>query len=526
MKKIFINKSDSLAEIVEKIIEAKEKEVVLVIPRDSVLKESVANFHLIKREAEAVKKEILIESVDEEVLALAKASKIEAVHSFFNNSTSSRYLSDVIVPDELNNESNFENLGEELVGENKEKKKVKLRSRLIKKGGVGDKEEEFLPQRKKRFKFWTLVSVPTLVIFLGGGVWFFGFAFGKASIALNFEKKNWSYQANFLADKSLTKINTEKQLLPAEVFILKKNMVQLFPASGKESVFQKATGKITIYNAYSSKPQILVEATRFATPDGKIFRLTKQVTVPGAEVKDGKIIPSSVEAEVIADKPGLEYNVGPTPHLTIPGFKGTPKYEGFYGALLEGTKGGFAGQKAVPTADDINKAKEKATEVLKNAVKSNFFASEPFGFKILSFDIIVNRLTVDSNTDEKGNFSVFGEVTFRAFGIKEEDIKLILLSLAKGGEEGLVFEDLKIDYSQLKPDFERGIISFHVAASAILKPDFDEEDFKIKVRGKKKEEVRAMILDLPRLQNAKISLWPFWLKSLPRNQNKIKILLN
>lgn len=528
MKKFFIGKNESLAEVVEKIIETKEREIVLVIPRDSVLRESVSNFHLIKREAEAAKKEILIESVDEEVLALAKASKIEAVHSFFNSSSSSRYLSDVIVPDESSGDGNefSEKTTEKIIKKREKKIAKRLGDKLVKKEAINFEEEEFLPRKKKSSKFLVLIFIFVFAVIVGGGIWLFGVLFGRASIILNFEKKPWSYQADFLADKSLNKVNTEKKLLPAEIFVLKKNMVQFFPASGKQFVSQKATGKITIYNAYSSKPQLLVESTRFLTPDGKVFRLTKQVTIPGAEIKDGKIIPSSVEAEVIADKTGLEYNVGPTPHLVIPGFKGTPKYEGFYGALLEGTSGGFAGEKAVPTADDLSRAKEKATEVLKNAARSSFFVSQPVGFKILASDVVINRLTVDSNTNEKGDFSVFGEATFRAFGVKEEDLKSILLSLAKKGEEGLIFEDLRIDFSQLKPDFEKGTISFYVAASGILKPNFNEEEFKLKIRGKEKEKARDLILELPHLSNAKISLWPFWLKNLPQNQSKIKILTN
>ncbi len=70
--------------------------------------------------------------------------------------------------------------------------------------------------------------------------------------------------------------------------------------------------------------------TRFLALDGKIFRLTKGITVPGAKIVEGKIIPSSIEAAVIADQPGEAYNIGPVSRFSIPGLKGTPKYEAFY----------------------------------------------------------------------------------------------------------------------------------------------------------------------------------------------------
>ena len=63
---------------------------------------------------------------------------------------------------------------------------------------------------------------------------------------------------------------------------------------------QKAQGTLTIYNAYSSAPQTLVATTRFVTPDGKIFRLTNEVTVPGAKITNGQIVPSSINAPIAA----------------------------------------------------------------------------------------------------------------------------------------------------------------------------------------------------------------------------------
>ena len=77
MKKISVNKSDEAAIIVEKIIEADVNEIILIIPRFSHLAESLENFHLLKREAEAIDKKILIESVDNRVVELAELAGVE-----------------------------------------------------------------------------------------------------------------------------------------------------------------------------------------------------------------------------------------------------------------------------------------------------------------------------------------------------------------------------------------------------------------------------------------------------------------
>ena len=74
IKKIIIGKSDEVAPVVEKIIDADAKEIVLSIPRFSKLGESLANFHLIKRESELLNKKIVIESVDDKVVELANVT--------------------------------------------------------------------------------------------------------------------------------------------------------------------------------------------------------------------------------------------------------------------------------------------------------------------------------------------------------------------------------------------------------------------------------------------------------------------
>ena len=98
-------------------------------------------------------------------------------------------------------------------------------------------------------------------------------------------------------------------------------------ASGK-----KAHGSVVIYNEYNSSPQTLVATTRLESSDGKIFRLTKNIVVPGTTVVGGSPQPGAIEAEVVADQAGSEYNIDQT-KFTIPGFSGGPKFDKFYQSL-------------------------------------------------------------------------------------------------------------------------------------------------------------------------------------------------
>ena len=101
----------------------------------------------------------------------------------------------------------------------------------------------------------------------------------------------------------------------------------------------KAFGTITVFNGYSSEPQLLIASTRFLSSNERIFRTTKNIDIPGAQLNDDEIIPSSISVEIVADYLGAEYNIGPS-DFTIPGFKGSPKYQGFYGKSSTAMSGG------------------------------------------------------------------------------------------------------------------------------------------------------------------------------------------
>ncbi|MBI4085691.1 MAG: hypothetical protein HY433_00370 [Candidatus Liptonbacteria bacterium] len=563
MQRIITDKKDTVAKIIEKILESPEAEIVLVIPVGSILSAGGASdFQLLKREAEAADKRISLESVDKETLALAKKVRLEAVHPLFKEEGISRSLSDIVSVRKISDSTSFASAQGGKTSENSfrvespqpaarysdDKKKKKnhreeetLPEIEIEKEFEGKKQEETESRREivealygeaktrkislRKFKIPGLIAAA--VILFVGAAWAIGAAFGRAEVAVSFKKVPWQYQETFLGDKILAKIDANKRSFPVESFSQDKNVTRLFPASGKTEVNQKATGKITVYNAYNASPQLLVANTRFAAPDGKIFRLDNQTLVPGAKVQSGKITPSSVEANVTADKAGEEYNIGPVARLTIPGFKDSPKYDGFYGAFLEQTSGGSTGQKPAPTEQDIASAKDKTAESLKANLENPSLNNRPEGFKILpdASQIQITKLTVNKTVDQSGNFGIFGGASFRALGFREADVKAILQELAAKDYPQMTFKDLKLDYGAVKPDFKNGKLSFSLSVQAALGPQFSGDELKSKIGGLSVNGAKKIILALPSLSGARISLWPFWLRSLPANAKKINIVV-
>jgi hypothetical protein len=420
---------------------------------------------------------------------------------------------------------------EEKVNEEKvnEEKKYQKNNSFFK-DTIVPKEDEDNNSDAKKVNIKRVVGYTFLVVLIIGGI-FFGFPhfFGNVKINLNFVKTQFTYNNSVTADKSVSTINYSNNTIPAQVFVSNKNVTQLFKASGNANVSQKATGIVTIYNAYSSAPQALVATTRFVTPDGKIFRLVNGVTVPGAIVTNGKIVPSSIDAPIIADKPGDSYNVSNISKLTIPGFQGTPKYDGFYGTISSSTTNGFIGNRAVPIASDITSAKAQMTSILDSAFQTNAPATYPDNFISLdgSTSTVITQLSVNTSTDENGNFSVFGEAVFTAVGFNKNDLNNLLLSSAQSNSSvSSTFSDLNINYSNIKSDFSNGTISFTIDAKGDTEASFSKDDFINSILGKDVSTVRSIIGSLPGIANGSISEYPVWLSSIPTNKDLIFINVN
>jgi hypothetical protein len=542
VKKITINKSDEVAVVVEKIIDTDATEIVLNIPRFSHLAESLSNFHLLKREVESLGKNISIESVDDRVIELAEMSGLKAVNPFFVKNKNQ--FSDILAPQVKS-------------------KRFKLKSGLSsRRSGVWPREDGQLKKNEEEAEsssmeipvlqeetaalpkksFWRVLKLPKFPNFIRNFPWkFLGILFltgvivwvllqelPRATIVIHAKKADWSYNNSIITEK-LAKADPQNLTLPNQIFIQKKNLELRFPATGKKQVERFAVGKVTVYNSYSSEPQPLVVKTRFLSPEGKVFLLTKGITVPGAKIVDGKIIPSSIEADVIAEKPGSEYNIGPVKLFTIPGFKGSPRYQAFYGESKEAMTGGFIGEVAYPTDSDLNAAKATAAKNLEDSLRVAIYSQLPEGFKVLddAVNFKILKQTVNETVDETGKFSLFTDAQMTLISFKEEDLYKILTKKAEE-EIGLDFEVIskELKYGLARANYQTGQMSFLVDFKAQLRHKVDLESLRNRIAGRPEVDLKAVIFSLSGIENANISLWPFWVNKVPANQKKIRIIID
>lgn len=394
------------------------------------------------------------------------------------------------------------------------------------------KLEEIKSEKSRKRSVMPIFSGKFLSVFVGlallVALLVLYFILPKAEVSVNAKTEALDQTVNITADKGTTKIDSALNKIPAQLIKLDKRQSQDFSTTGERQVNDKAKGVLTIYNEYSSSPQALVEKTRFVAESGQVFRLVKTITVPGAKIQDGKIVASSIDAEVVADQPGAEYNVAPG-RFSIPGFQGTPKYTTFYGQSKTAMSGGASGLMKVISQEDYDKAKESLWQSLQPALDSEFKAQLPSELKIVEgamkeeLSAIESSLAVGSPAEK---FTLTLKGTAVAVLFDEKDIlELIKKKLAEklSDNKELSLAPEQMNYQLAAIDYVRGQVAMKVKLNGKIVWKVNEDGLRQEIAGQNEKSIRDIFVKHPEVNEARVVFWPFWVKSAPANLNKVII---
>lgn len=296
----------------------------------------------------------------------------------------------------------------------------------------------------------------------------------------------------------------------------------------------KARGTIIISNAYGSEPQQLIATTRFETGDGKVYRLTKGVTVPGVSDVDGKREPGVIEAEVVADEPGESYNIGAS-SFSIPGFKGNPKYEKITGKSKDpmsgGSSEGDAGVKTV-SSQDIERAKEESEntfrsmfeETLKGGMsKEESFLPDSVEVSLVGSPTHPQVGVVASSFEYKARFKA------RAFIFSESVLKdnaSLMLRRGAGLDDTYEIRDVSLEYGEASSDFDRGIMYIKVRATALFASHIDIGTLRDDFLGKDTDGIKEVLERHAEVKKIEVNLKPkLFIVSVPNDPDRVTIVV-
>lgn len=308
-------------------------------------------------------------------------------------------------------------------------------------------------------------------------------------------------------------------------------------ATGEKNVSTKASGKIVIYNDFNTQNQRLIKNTRFQAPDGKIYRINESVDVPGQKTVGGKLVPGSLEVTVYADAPGAEYNIGLT-DFTVPGFKGSPRYDKFYARSKTPMSGGLVGISKVVSPADAEKARGDLTVTLKEKLLADALAQKPKG-SVMYKNAVFYTLTdaVDAGvenaaTDSKSvKFTLKGDITVMLFDSVELSNAIVLVAVPSSdiseGDAVLVqnIEELAFSFKNgdISAPKEGALVPFTLSGNAHAIWRVDVPMLLQKIAGTKKSEYVNVFAGMHGIEKANSKIRPFWKTRFPEDTSKIHV---
>ncbi len=326
---------------------------------------------------------------------------------------------------------------------------------------------------------------------------------------------------------NIKEINYEGSTIPGDIIYTEKEETREFIASGKKDVGGKAQGSVTIYNEWDSNPQTLVANTRFLSSDGKLFRSTTEVTVPGTTVSEGQPVAGTVSVSVVADQSGEEYNIGPS-HFNIPGLPAA-KQEKIYARSGSDMTGGFSKQVTVVSQDDVNGAQGAISGDLFASAEEELRAKIAQDKKILdeaiSKEIVESSPSAEVGTEaESFNFKLKVKVQVMVFS--EDNLKDVssskLLTVLPPDKE-LVYDGKNdIYYEIANLDFSSGTMILKTHIDGLMSSHIKQEELKENLIGKNKQQAEEFLRDLDRFEKVSVNLWPSWIKKVPKRKSNIK----
>jgi len=517
-KTIYLEMDEEVTSVIDKIRKTEFTDIVLVVPKDASISQSVVNLKLIKRKAEELNKNISLVTQDKVARNLASkiglataATAAEVARVAPVSAAPSQSARESAGPIEDTNEVIFDKEpvmhepAELTVVEGEDvQEEVEMHEDSDKK--AARKDNSLTP--KLPWKWITLGGTILLGALLLAGYVYLPRA--KATIYVAAEKKPLSL--NFTGEKD-SKLDTEKVTIPTQIVEVAKEESKKYPATGKKDVGTKSTGIIQVSNRSGSPITIAT-----FSPKGRsdlIFIADSPVTIQHKGDSD---------VRVSAQKAGEVYN----------GFSNTDfvPAKGEVGGLLlfstsSGMSGGSTKEVNVVSQGDINSAKDALSKDLGETVDAEF-ATKSSELKIIedtkTSEVVSSSSSSAVNT-EASEFTMTVKVAAKALGFNVNDVSAIVtaevnrqLGFTKSIiDNGSKTAEIGIDSS----DIATGKISGTIKTNAFVSAKLDESAIRIELSGLNNAKATNYLAGLDGVASSTLEYWPKFIKSFPRIKSHI-----
>ena len=521
---IYIDVEDDITAIIDKASKGDADIVALVLPKKTPTLKSSVNMKLLKNSIEKANKKFVLITNESTLLPLAGSAGVHVANNLKSRPTIPKVPEpkprEQVVTDERNEDEALVDASKS-VGELDDEAKKSLKP-VTKKDGKRKNTSRFKAVGKikvpdfNKFRLRMIMLIVGLIVGVAG--WYIMFrVMPQATIAIQAQTSTISSEITVTLDTAATSVDSEKQIVPAELKEIKKTLTERFTSTGEKDVGKKATGTMTIQNCDSSDPITIPSGTSFTDSNtGFVFVSGAAIEVPGGSFSGGGCSsPGEASVAVTAAEGGDSRNLSPRSY-DVSGV----------GNLISGQGGQMSGGTSevikVVTQEDIDLATSTLEKKVDESVRSELTALFDESF------IVIDQTFNSSNTKPASNVavsteadegSVSAEFTYTMIGLRESGLAQLLegdqLSQIDAGALTILDNGVtgaRVDINEKISDTQ---YTLRVAADALVGPEISIDALAEEVAGKRYSEVIEVIKSKPGVRDATVEFSPFWVFSAP-----------
>lgn len=371
----------------------------------------------------------------------------------------------------------------------------------------------------------TVMGLFVVAVFVAGAAMYL--TAGSAVIAVTPTSQPIDERIAVTVSDATTAVDSAFGKLPGQLLEVSKSATRTQAATGSRDVASKARGKITVSNEYSSTPQTLIATTRFEAPNGLIYRTLSTVNVPGMTINKGVPSPGTTTVDVIADKPGTEYNI-PAGKFVVAAFKekgDADRTQKIYGTSLAPMAGGANGPSAVITQADYGTARDAATADVK-ALIADALNSQTGGMRVAD-DAPASALSYVSNAqpdDAAASVSVTASETLKTVAFRQADLdKLIADTILRKDRLNVRPDQVQVKLTGATFDATLGTLSFTAEVQGTGYTPVDPAGLISAIKGMGTAAFQTYVGGREDIKQATLTLRPFWVRHLPSDEARITV---
>ncbi|HJQ08977.1 MAG TPA: hypothetical protein VJ836_05855 [Candidatus Saccharimonadales bacterium] len=545
---IYVDVDDEITAIIDKVRGSHQKIVALVLPKRATMFQSVVNMKLLKRSAEASKKNVVLITSEPGLMPLAGNVGLYVAKSLQTKPE---------VPDApARVEEDVEPIDEDMPDTAVDK--TKTVGELTGGATAADSSEDTIelddeteepntsPNAKsspvkganKKLKVPDFNKFRLLLLLAGMGVVVLGLVGYVAAVVMpraSVLVKTNSSAVN--SDTELTlkttpgiKLDVDKGVVPAGIKEVKKTLSQQVEATGQQNNGTKSTGTMKFYNC--NKDDTLegnnhtVPAGTAVSANGKTFITAQAVEVAPSNFVGSNCLKNKLSATITitAIAPGASYNQASTTYAVA-------GYSTITGNGSE-TTGGADNITKVVTQGDIDSAKQKIgaqdTESVKQQLKTDLINAGYY-----AIDGTFNSITPETKSnvnagDAAPSVTVTQTLTYTMQGVKKNDLEKVITNdvnakIDPKKESILDYGIDKANFNLQTQQADGAVIAMHT--TVIAGPELNVDELKKQIAGKKANDAKEIIKENPGVTDVTVEYSPFWVSSIPKDAKKIQLVI-